>query len=362
MNILFIAPIPPPINGQSLYAEVLLERLKGKAKVDIVNMAKSSHIDGLTSLTRIIEVLRFFIKIKQLNRRADVIYLHISESIFGNLKDLVIYFLCRKNINKFIIHLHGGSFEKQVLSNNYLLRLLNSFYIKKMKGVIVLGKSHVEIFSSIVPLSRISIVPNFSLDDYFVTRKEIDEKSKKSEILKILYLSNMIPKKGYMKLLQAFFLLDDSYRTKIQIDFAGRFNSFSNQEDFLNNIQDFLNLKYHGIVNGKQKERLLKEAHIFVLPTSYNEGQPISILEAYASGCIVLVTQMGGIPDIFSNRINGLYLESDSPFEIANKLIYIIDNFYELGGISKTNNKSAKSFFTKGKNIDLLIKLLLNKK
>jgi glycosyltransferase involved in cell wall biosynthesis len=63
---------------------------------------------------------------------------------------------------------------------------------------------------------------------------------------------------------------------------------------------------YHGdssaciIVDGPGKKNLFSEAHIFCLPTYYPyEGQPIAILEAFASGCVVITTNHSGISDFF---------------------------------------------------------------
>ena len=67
-------------------------------------------------------------------------------------------------------------------------------------------------------------------------------------------------------------------------------------------------------VEGEEKRNLLKQSHIFCLPTFHKfEGQPISILEAYASGCIVLTTANGGINEIFKNGTNGFLVNMDKP-------------------------------------------------
>jgi glycosyltransferase involved in cell wall biosynthesis len=47
------------------------------------------------------------------------------------------------------------------------------------------------------------------------------------------------------------------------------------------------------------------------------EGQPISILEAMATGNIVLTTKHAGIPDIFQNEINGYYVDKNNPNSIV---------------------------------------------
>ena len=47
---------------------------------------------------------------------------------------------------------------------------------------------------------------------------------------------------------------------------------------------------------GREKDELFRHAHIFVLP-SKTEGQPLVLLEALASGCAVIATNVGGIPE-----------------------------------------------------------------
>ena len=88
-------------------------------------------------------------------------------------------------------------------------------------------------------------------------------------------------------------------------------------------------------MTGEKKRRLFAEAHVFCLPTyySYYEGQPISILEAYASGCVVITTDHGGICDIFKDKINGFRVEKRSCLSIKK-------------GKNRGNSKAARRIIT----------------
>ncbi|NCI48075.1 glycosyltransferase family 4 protein [Sediminibacterium soli] len=359
MRVLFIAPLPPPINGQSIAANLLLEHIKNSTDVDVVNMTKSTHQDGLTSFRRVLEVISFFKKINKYNKIADVIYLHISESIFGNIKDLVIYFLCRNKLNKFYIHLHGGTFGKQILCNNFFLEKINAFFLRRLNGVIVLGPSHTKYFERYLDNSKIHIIPNFYLPEFLIQEEQVFRKFNFPKKIKFLFLSNMIDKKGYMHLLNAFLILNERLKERIQIDFAGHFNSATDENIFRNKIEGIGNIKYHGVVSGEGKAKLLANAHVFVLPTSYNEGQPISILEAYASGCAVLVTMLGGIPDIFKPDINGYALANDTPKEIARLLKCCIEDVDKIKIMALTNYSTAKKSFSTESHIRTLLNVLI---
>ena len=62
----------------------------------------------------------------------------------------------------------------------------------------------------------------------------------------------------------------------------------------------------------KQKKQYLREADIFLLP-SYNEGMPMAILDAMGCGLPIVSTDVGGIPKIVRQGVNGyLYKPGDS--------------------------------------------------
>ena len=101
--------------------------------------------------------------------------------------------------------------------------------------------------------------------------------------LRIFYLSNLMKEKGIFCLLNALKNLEKNniiYKAKI----AGNIDQKYSKE-ILNLFTELKNAEYIGVVNGDDKKNLLKWGNVFVLPTFYKmEGQPISILEAMATG------------------------------------------------------------------------------
>ena len=136
---------------------------------------------------------------------------------------------------------------------------------------------------------------------------------------------------------------------RIEVDFAGQFENISHKASFTNKLKNNKNVKYHGVVSGIEKKNLLNNAHIFCLPSYYYipEGQPVSILEAYASGCVVLTTNHGGIKDIFQTEVNGFEIEKRSSDSIMKILESIIINQSPLLDIALANRKLAENNFTK---------------
>lgn len=319
MKILFIAPLPPPIDGQSKASKVLFDALTSDSTttVEVINYSKTNYQNGIkngsVSIKRLTEI---FIVLKKIfiSNENDIIYLSLSESPAGNIKDLLIYLICFRNHSNMIVHMLGGAGMKKILEKGSLQSKINGFFIKRLGGVIVESKLNYDVFSKVISGEKIHIVPNFAEDFLFVSDKEIEKKFQNINPLKILYLSNLIPGKGYLELLEAFIELSDELKQKVKVVFVGGFESKENETEFLNKLQLYEQLSYYGtFVNGDEKRQLFCNSHIFCLPTYYPfEGQPISILEAYATGCFVMTTNHSGIPYMFTDNINGFEVQKQS--------------------------------------------------
>ncbi|SDM88793.1 Glycosyltransferase involved in cell wall bisynthesis [Daejeonella rubra] len=341
MKILFIAPLPPPLGGHSLVSQVLLDGIKTKHNVEVVNFNKTSFVQGVNSFKRIFQILGVLKDVWIKKKNVEVVYLTISQSLAGNLKDIFMYVICGKKISDFYIHLHGGSIKRELWDSFPLLWKINKYFISRMAGAIVSGKSHISVFEDILPKSKIHIVPNFALDYLFVEEQSIYKNFTNSGIIRILYMSNMIEKKGYNELADAYIKLDHSHQQRFELNFAGRFELESQKDAFLSKISGYSNIHYHGVVNDDQKKRLFEEAHLLCLPTAFFEGQPVAILEAYASGCAVIVTGQSGILDIFEDKKNGFQVQERSSDSIKAVIENQLNDIEELKYMALENRKLA---------------------
>jgi glycosyltransferase involved in cell wall biosynthesis len=75
------------------------------------------------------------------------------------------------------------------------------------------------------------------------------------------------------------------------------------------------------------------------------EGQPISILEAYASGCVVLATGQEGIRDIFDNGVNGFEFNAGSTSALQGVLTRLPKEPQNLLSIARRNRSTAESCY-----------------
>jgi glycosyltransferase involved in cell wall biosynthesis len=341
MRILFIAPLPPPVNGQAVVSKRLLEHLRRSHDVTAIDIRKQGLREGLDSATRIVEVLRTIWTVFRERRKADVVYLTIAESLAGNLKDLVICVLCFRLRSRTILHLHGGSLRRLLYDRRPAVYRLNQAIFGRVAGAIVSGPSHLRVFEGILDARRVHIAANYAPEEIVLDEARIDEKFAAIRPLRLLYISHMTEMKGYRRLLEAYLSSSETVKTHLRIDFAGAFDGDADRAVFLDALKGEALLVYHGVVDAEAKRALFHQAHVFCLPTAHLEGQPISILEAYAAGCVVAATGQPGIHDIFTSGRNGYEPATNTPSGIGNLLERLVADRDGLHEIASRNRRLA---------------------
>ncbi len=346
-KVLFVGPLPQPITGHSLACQVFLDELRRHHAVEVVNLSKPSLRNGIDSVKRIVQVFKILFGVWRRQRAADVIYFTVSESFAGNIKDLVIYLLCFRRLRRMVIHLHGGAGLRRVLLDSRgWQRRVNEFFLRRVGGAIVLGQRHVDVFMHAIPAERIHMVPNFAQDYLFSDPQSIARKFRHTRPLRIVYVSNLIPGKGYLELIEAFLSLNSGMRESLALDLAGAFESPEQKRPFLERIADAPQIAYHGVVQGDRKRDLFHSAHVFCLPTYFPfEGQPISILEAYAAGCAVITTDHSGIGDVFKDGANGYEVAKRSAASIKDALERAVRDPARLEAMAKRNLEQARQHY-----------------
>ena len=341
-----IGPFPNPINGCSIANKILLQqlRLKKDLSVEFINTNTiniSSEKVGQFSIKKAFYFLKFYKNIFRISQ-SDLVYTTPGQTFYGIIKYIPFFFCCLLFKKPYVIHVHGNHLGNEYQSLGGLKKIVFSYYIKKAAAGIVLSNSLKNNFDGMLDSAKVFIVENFAQDDLTHKKNIIKSKDK----LRLLYLSNLMEEKGVLDFLDSLILLKNE-GVVFSADIAGKIEDESELivKSKFDELIGFIN--YHGVVFGEKKISLLQNSNVFILPTYYRmEGQPISLIEAMATGNIIVTTAFSGIPDIISEE-NGFFVESKNPQNIFKILVAINQNLDQyVDAFSNKNIEYVKSNFT----------------
>lgn len=310
--------------------------------VDSSRGAKTDRIGGI-SISRAWGAARTVIEAVVRIPASRHLYLVISSSWGGFLRDSLILWPAIIAGMEIKVHLHGGGYQAFYAGLSTRKKRLVKRTLNCVGCFIVLGEALRDQFSFLDSTPSIEIVPNGVpeiVDQGSFKPKKI---GRGDGSIRLLYLSNMIPAKGYLDVLEACSILKTQFRTSIHCDFAGAFAQVSSQNGhgalrpageaavlFQTKIEEYglgHQVEYHGVVRAEHKTRLLLDCDVFVFPTYYEwEGQPLSIIEAMACGIPVVSTSHKSVPDLVEDGQTGLLVSARAPMEIAEAIKWFYQN------------------------------------
>jgi glycosyltransferase involved in cell wall biosynthesis len=264
----------------------------------------------------------------------DLFHLNFPMANSAIIRDYFLIKLAKLKKIKTITHVHGG-YHLMSKNSNLLIKYLVKNILNNSNVIIVL--SYIEknnIIKKFNYKKDIIVLPNC------VNTEIIYIKKKKTEKLNILYVGRLDKEKGLFDIVQALSKIDD-------IDFCFLICGAGPLEDeILKMCDNYINGKYsfEGIVSGGEKNDIFSDSDIFILP-SYYEGLPMSLLETMSAGVVPIVTNVGSISTVVDDGLDGIFIDKNSPEQIADKIRLLYNDRELLKRMSENaRNKIIKNY------------------
>jgi glycosyltransferase involved in cell wall biosynthesis len=186
-------------------------------------------------------------------------------------------------------------------------------YLQSVDGFIFNSKTTKDVVNGLMERGKPSVI-GYPPTDRFgeaISEEEIRERATSNEV-RILFLGNVIERKGLHTLLESV----KGQKSKVTVDVVG---SLTTDPAYSKQIQDFVTVNglssivhFHGALNNEQLAEKLRQAHLLVVPSSY-EGFGIVYLEGMCFGLPAIGTTAGAAGEIIEHGKTGyLILPNDS--------------------------------------------------
>jgi glycosyltransferase involved in cell wall biosynthesis len=333
-----IGRFPPPVDGQTLATERLRRHLERAFDVTPITTSFPEE-DGLHGEVRFrLDRVRFYAGLVGSTRRAlssdptaPVLWGSVSPHPLGHLRDILLTLPAIPRSHPLIAIHHRAGFEK--LFESPVTRPTAQRLARRVSAMVFLNRTFSEASAPWVPADRRFVIPNTIDDDLVFSDVEVEEKTseriKSAGPLRILFLSNMMPEKGYRDVLEAAAIVR-SEQLDVRFDFYGRWSSDEDRDVFDGFVEQHglgRHVFHHGPLTSRRDVRVAhRNADVFVLPSYHpTETQPIAIHEACSAGTPVIGTNHAGIPDMVGGASGGFLVPVRDPQAIASAIRQLID-------------------------------------
>ncbi|MFB7138931.1 glycosyltransferase family 4 protein [Gottfriedia sp. NPDC056225] len=316
-------------------------------------MYVESYKDGgkLTKFFKGICGYLHFIKVLLLNK-PDFIHIHSSfgASFYRKMPFIYMAYWARKPI---INHIHGAEFEPFYLNASDKKKELIKKVYNKCSILIALSDEWKERLKLIVSEEVISVVENYSV----IYDETIEAKINIEPNKQVLFLGEIGKRKGCYDIPA---VIEKVVKQIPDVKFIlGGTGDVELINELLQKYGVEKNVLFPGWVRGEDKDRLLKQSDIFFLP-SYNEGMPMSILDAMGYGMPIVSTNVGGIPKLVQFEKNGYTLEPGDTVGFAKAIIELLINPEKLQTYGLNSYEIVKSDYSLERHLNLL-KIIYNR-
>ena len=213
-----------------------------------------------------------------------------------------------------INHIHGADFNQFYKNAGVIKRNIVREVYGKCTVLIALSQEWRDNLCQIVPSSRIRIIENYSI----LHEDALEDRINRQCNNRVLFLGELGRRKGCYDIPA---VVKDVQNEIPDVRFV-LCGSGADQEQVKTLFSS--NVEFPGWVRNDEKDRLLRESDIFFLP-SYNEGMPMSVLDAMGYGLPIVSTKVGGIPRIVTG--NGVCCNPGDTKAMSQAIItYLKDN------------------------------------
>jgi glycosyltransferase involved in cell wall biosynthesis len=164
--------------------------------------------------------------------------------------------------------------------------------------------------------ATVHVIPNF-----LPTREMGEPVTALDEQPRFFFAGRLEEVKGVREMLDAYKTQDPRLGTLVIAGAGGDL-----EDEVRTTANGFTNIDYLGRLSREDVLDELRRSRALLVPSRWHENNPMSLLEARALGVPVICTDMGGLPEMVDDEIDGLVVPSASASALASAILRLAED------------------------------------
>lgn len=307
---------------------------------------------------RVIDIIKSYMLVKKLVEQKQYQIVHCHSPIGGVICRLACR-KARKKGTKVIYTAHGFHFFKGSSLLSWILFYPLEKMCSRFTDVLITINSEDNLRAQKMHAKKVVNIPGIGVHTERFARKTVDVKTKRNElgfdINDFVFMSTgqLSQRKNHRTVIKALSLLDDPRCKYLLV-------GFGEEEENLKLLVEELKLDNQVTFAGYREDvnELLSISDAFVFP-SLQEGLPVSLMEAMATGLPVVCSNVRGNRDLIIDGLGGyLYAPDDyKGFSIGMKNLKNTEKLFAMGTYNKARIKEFDSTIVNNEMKDLYLNI-----
>lgn len=299
------------------------------------------QIDFSRNVSNISQNIKAYKQIKKLLKYNKYEFIHCHSPIGG-----VCGRLAAKVTNTKVIYTaHGFHFYKGAPKLNWMIYYPIEKVLSNITDVLItINNEDYELAKTKMKAKRVEYVPGIGIDTKKYKQLEVDRNNKRNELdvpkdcIMLLSIGELSKRKNHEVVIRALSKIDNP---NLQYVIVGR----GNLEEYIIKLSKELGVEDKVNLLGFRTDivEICKIADIFCFP-SIQEGLPVALMEAMASGLPVVCSDIRGNTDLIDDKIGGYLCNPDSQEEFKVAIERIINDKVERNNIGNKNREKIEQF------------------
>lgn len=281
-----------------------------------------SYCDG-SPFKKILKALKGYSRFRRVlsDFKPDLVHIHSSFGPSFYRMQPFLNMAARRKI-PVVDHCHGADFDTFFVNASEKKKKRIKEVYGRFAKVIVLSEEWKEKFLNVLPEDKLTVIQNYCRPKDISALEPVFEK--RYEGKQVVFLGELGRRKG------GYDLADIIKKTCDAVPGARFVLCGDGRKEDVDAIKLMVaetckpgSFSFPGWVRNEEKDRILMESAVFILP-SYQEGQPMSILDAMAYGLPIVSTEIGGIPQQVVDGKSGFLVKPGDTAKTAEKIAALL--------------------------------------
>jgi glycosyltransferase involved in cell wall biosynthesis len=116
-------------------------------------------------------------------------------------------------------------------------------------------------------------------------------------------------------------------------------------------------VRFHGRLEMHLLQELLRTSAVAAVPSRYHENMPLAVLEAFAAGVPVIVSALGGLPELIDPAVDGFVVPPNDPAPLGSNLSHLVGEPELAFAMGRNGRAKVERWFTADEHMARLMDL-----